>query len=216
VSVEIDVPAAPDPEEVLDFWFADATCSPEAARRRVELWFQASVTFDRQIAERFGHLPDAAAGGALDAWKAEPRSALALVVVLDQFPRNAFRGTPRAFAFDGSARAVALAALEAGFAERLHPLEAAFFGLPLEHAEDLPLQHRCVAHYEWLRDRVPESFRELFGEFVDYGRRHRDVIERFGRFPHRNAMFGRESTAEERDYLDAGGEKFDGLPPKTS
>jgi uncharacterized protein (DUF924 family) len=139
-----------------------------------------------------------------------------LVVVLDQFPRNAFRGTPRAFAFDGVARAVARAALDADFAECLHPLEAAFFGLPLEHAEDLALQHRCVAHYERLRDRVPESFRELFAEFVDYGCRHRDVIQRFGRFPHRNRALGRESTAEERDYLDGGGETFAALPPKTS
>jgi uncharacterized protein (DUF924 family) len=194
--------------EVLAFWFADALESVEAARARSNVWFSNDPQFDAEIARRFGDLPTQAAAGHLDAWTHCAESALARVIVLDQFPRNLFRGDPRAFAFDALALAGSLGALESGFSTRLHPLQTVFVLLPLEHAEDLAIQQHCVALFEELRDRAPTGSEPLFDGYVNYARRHRDVIERFGRFPHRNAVLGRTSTPAERTYLESGGERF--------
>jgi uncharacterized protein (DUF924 family) len=197
-----------DPEQILSFWFANALDSPEAATEQGRLWFEQSGTFDEDIRKRFGDLPERAARGEFETWRSAPRSALALVLLLDQFPRNLFRDSPRAFEFDAKACDVALGAIAAGFDEKVHPLEAVFLYLPFEHAEDLELQHRSVALFEKLCLRAPEPMKSQFEEFADYARRHRDVIRRFGRFPHRNALLGRESTGEEADYLASGGEMF--------
>lgn len=197
-----------DPEEILKFWFDDALNSPEAAAARGKSWFGRNDKFDEEIKKRFGDLPVRAARGEFESWRSEPRSALALVIVLDQFPRNLFRNIPRAFEFDAKAREVALGAISAGFDERLRPLEAVFLYLPLEHAEDLDLQNRSVQLFEKLRLRAPAFMQSQFQEFADYARRHRDIILRFGRFPHRDAMLGRESTPGELEYLASGGETF--------
>jgi uncharacterized protein (DUF924 family) len=202
--------SAPQPEAILSFWFADAVDSAAAAKARGKLWFGRSDVFDAEIERRFGALPERAARGELDDWRSAPRSALALVLSLDQLPRNLFRGSPRAFEFDAKARAVALAALAAGFDLKLQPIEAAFFYFPFEHAEDLDLQDKSAHLFEKLCERAPADGKPQFEEFVDYARRHREVIRRFGRFPHRNALLGRESTAAETAYLAAGGERFSG------
>ncbi|WP_338089144.1 DUF924 family protein [Nannocystis pusilla] len=140
-----------------------------------------------------------AASGALDGWGAAPRGALALVILLDQFPRNMFRGTPEAFASDAKAREVANAALDAGHEHALTQEERLFLYLPLEHSEELADQERCVELMRAL-DETPM--------WLDYAVRHRDVIARFGRFPHRNAVLGRESTAEECEFLMQPGSSF--------
>jgi uncharacterized protein (DUF924 family) len=178
--------------DVLDFWFADTNAAH---------WFAADAAFDAQIRERFGSAADAAANGRLDGWAASPSGWLALLILLDQFPRNLHRGDSRAWAQDASAQRVALSGIARGDDRRLPPLQRMFAYLPLEHAEDKALQQQSVALFEALCAEVPPPQRERFEEFLDYARRHRDVIARFGRFPHRNAVLDRTSTPEEMVYL---------------
>ncbi len=197
-----------DPEKLLEFWFADAAFSPGRASARSDMWFSSSPVLDRECRMRYGALLEAAGRGELDAWRAKPRPALALVVLLDQIPRNIFRGSARMFAFDGRALERAVAACDAGFATQLHPIEAAFLYLPCEHAEDLAMQDRAVDGLQTLAARADPGFQEILYGFVDYARRHREVIRRFGRFPHRNAVLGRTTTLDEQAYLRGGGETF--------
>jgi uncharacterized protein (DUF924 family) len=196
------------PAEILEFWFGDALVSADLAKTRAKLWFSRNDEFDREIERRFGLLPESAAHGELDAWREDASSALALVLVLDQFPRNLFRKSPRAFAFDSLAREVALEAISRKFDEALPPLQASFLYLPLEHAEDIELQERSVQLFERLFARAPADLHDLFGSFADYARRHRDIVRRFGRFAHRNDVLGRPSTPEEAAYLESGGDRF--------
>jgi uncharacterized protein (DUF924 family) len=177
-----DLPATP--HDVLRFW-------QDAGPQR---WFKRDATFDAQFRERFLASHEAAAAGALDHWLASAEGALALVLLLDQFPRNAFRGTPRMYASDPKARAAADVAIRAGF-DRTVPQELRqFFYLPFMHSEQLQDLERCVA----LNGPVG-------GEPLRYARHHRDIVARFGRFPHRNAVLGRASTPEEERFLQEGG-----------
>ena len=179
-----------DPREVLDFWF-----SPEVE----ENWFQPSAPLDAEITERFGALLKEAVKGGLAEWEAIADGALALVILLDQFPRNMFRDSPRAFASDGLALGVAGRAIEQGH-DLAVPIERrVFFYLPLEHSEAVEDQNRCCALTAERCD---------VGSYLDYAERHRAVIERFGRFPHRNAVLGRQSTQEEIEYLEGRDEPF--------
>jgi uncharacterized protein (DUF924 family) len=200
--------ATTKPNEILEFWFGDALASPEQVGPRSELWFRQNHEFDRQIQQRFGSLPERAARGELDEWRGEAFSALALVLVLDQFPRNLYRRSARAFEFDPLAREIALESIAGGFDEALHPLQALFLYLPLEHAEDLDLQERSVQLFGQLATRAPAALRPRFEQFTSYARRHRDVIHRFGRFPHRNELLDRQPTSEEVAYLESGGDTF--------
>jgi uncharacterized protein (DUF924 family) len=184
-----DPAAGPDDPRLaalLDFWF-DPASRPH--------WFDSTPAFDAQLHEHFGALYEVAAGGGLTGWRADGRGCLGLVLLLDQLPRNVFRDTPRAFATDAQARAVTRHALEMGFDQQLDEAQRLFLYLPLEHSEDLGDQDRSVA---------------LIGQLTsepmwkDYADKHRAVIARFGRFPHRNAVLGRESTPEERAFLQDG------------
>ena len=197
-------------EEVLEFWFGDDLDSPRAIAGRGALWFGSDPKFDEEIRRRFGSLPERAAESEFDAWTNQPRSALALVLSLDQFPRNLFRGSAQAFLYDTRACSIALASIESGFDQMLHPIETLFLYLPLEHAENLDPQNRCVALMEKLASRAPTQLSQAFAGFSDYARRHRDIIQRFGRFPYRNKALGRTSSPEEVAYLAAGGETFAG------
>jgi steroid delta-isomerase-like uncharacterized protein len=199
-----------EPEALLAFWFGADLASPAAVGERVRAWFEGGPAVDRELRARFADLPERAASGALDAWATSPHPALARVIALDQLPRNLHRGSARAFAYDGVALEAAEAALAAGFDRALHPLEAGFLYLPFEHAERLDAQQRAVALFEALEARAAPALRTTLAEWADYARRHREVIERFGRFPHRNAALGRVPTAAERAWLAAGGERFGG------
>jgi uncharacterized protein (DUF924 family) len=168
--------------DVLDFWF-----SPESEKR----WFQSTPDFDRTITERFGALHGEAHAGRLDGWAQTAPGALALILLLDQFPRNMFRGTPRAFESDAKALAIARSALERGQDRERPVAERPFFYLPLEHSEDLADQEDCVRLNDTLR----------YEDYLDYAIQHRDIIARFGRFPHRNHILGRANTAEEAEFL---------------
>lgn len=186
--------------EVLDFWFG-APASPERGRPR-KPWFEKSDAFDAEIRVRFGATQAAAAAGALDHWRRTPLAALALVVALDQFPRNLFRGDARAFASDAKALDVARELIDRGFDAAMVPVERCFAYLPFEHAEDLAMQRRAIALFARLgSDRWGESTQ-------DYARRHYNVIARFGRFPHRNAALGRASTPAEAEFLAQPGSGF--------
>ena len=198
-------------DEVVRFWFGAATASIEAAQARAKVWFKADPAFDEELTRRFGGLPQRARAGELDPWAGAPESALARILVLDQLPRNLFRGTPDAFAFDPLAAAAASEAIEHGFDAQLHPLMASFVYLPFEHAESAELQDRAVDCFEALQARAPQGLEAMFASFTDYAHRHRVLIERFGRFPHRNAILGRPSTADEIAHLASGAERF-GVP----
>ncbi len=190
-----------NPADVLDFWFG-APGSAEYGRLRKH-WFEKNPAFDEAIRQRFLPTLEAAAAGQLDGWANQPESLLALIVLLDQFPRNLFRNTPRAFATDARALALAQQAVTQGFDAHLMPVARAFIYLPFEHSEDLALQDRAVALFTALAGNGAE-----FASYLDYAERHRKVIRRFGRFPHRNAILGRASTAAEIEYLSQPGAGF--------
>lgn len=184
---------------VLDFWFA-----PENQPR----WFSGDESFDRQIRARYAADVETAAHGGFRDWADTPTGWLALLILLDQFPRNLYRGDPRAWAQDVGAQRLALSGVAEGFDRQLPSLQRVFAYLPLEHAENMGLQDRSVVLFEALCNDVPPLERPRYADFLDYARRHRDVIARFGRFPHRNAVLGRDSTDAEMAYLARPGAGF--------
>lgn len=195
-------------QSILHYWFGDQADDARAAAQQAGIWWGKSDRVDSEISVRFEDLVKQAASGQLDAWKQTPQGRLALILLLDQFPRNMYRSTPQAFAFDAQARALTLEGLKAGDDQMLRPIERVFFYLPLEHSEDLALQHRCVELYERLAASLPDVTRKSFDGFTDFARKHRDIIERFGRFPHRNDILGRESSGEETAFLATPGSSF--------
>jgi uncharacterized protein (DUF924 family) len=196
-----------DPGPVLDFWFGAGDAAAILERNGVR-WWRADPAFDAEIRGRFGTLRERAIAGALDSWRATPRGTLALILLIDQFSRNLYRGDARAFAHDALARSWTHALLARGADRELAPVERVFCYLPLEHAEDSRTQERSVALFAALCDDVPTDLRSAFENFLDFARKHRDVIERFGRFPGRNAALGRVSTPEEREFLKQPGAAF--------
>jgi uncharacterized protein (DUF924 family) len=174
----------PKPEQVTAFW---RTAGPKT-------WFRKDAAFDREIATRFLAAHEAAAAGRLSDWEATPEGAFALLLLLDQFPRNMFRGGARAYASDPLARAVAERAIAHGFDAAAADAERIFFYLPFMHSEDPADQERSLA-----------LARQADGDSEKYARIHADIIARFGRFPHRNAVLGRTTTPQEQAFLDAGG-----------
>jgi uncharacterized protein (DUF924 family) len=172
------------PEDVLAFW---REAGPDK-------WFKKDDALDAAIRERFLATYEAAAAGKLSAWESTAEGALALAIVLDQFPRNMFRGEARIYAADALARAVANRALKRGYDQDVPQAERGFFFLPFMHSEDLVDQDRCV-----------ELYRAADSDDLKWAIQHRDIVRRFGRFPHRNAMLGRATTPEEQTFLDGGG-----------
>lgn len=194
-----------DAAALLDFWFDDALESPAAARRRVAIWFGHHPAFDAALIERFGDWPARARRGEFAHWRTTPRGTLALLVALDQLPRNVHRGSPLAYAGDDAALALASEAVAADLPAGLNPIEVPFFYLPFEHAEQVAIQHRCIAGYERELARAAADYAWLFRECLREAHNHCELIVRFGRFPHRNAILARASTPEELAYLADGG-----------
>ena len=188
----------PSAAEVLLFWFGP----PGERGKRQKRWFVKSAPFDREIRERFLPLYEAAAAGKLAHLRATAADSLALIVLLDQFPRNMFRGTPRAFATDPLALESARHAVAQGFDRSMLPVERMFVYLPFEHSEALADQLKSCELTKPL-DAYPET-----DDVYRYAVAHRDIIRRFGRFPHRNAILGRASTPEELDFLKGPGSSF--------
>lgn len=201
----MDAPVA----DLLEFWFgADRGDDVAVAERQRQLWWAKDDAVDADIRRRFEPLLQRVSSGALDAWQGEPRGALAFVLLTDQLPRNIYRGTPRAFDFDGIARSATHAMLARGDDVRLAPIERVFAYLPLEHSEARADQALSVQLFEALAREVPEAMRGTFEGYADYARRHAQIVYRFGRFPHRNAVMRRPSSAEEAAFLRLPGSGF--------
>ena len=194
--------------ELLDYWFGRPGPSGLPPDDRYSLWFGASEGVDAQLHSAFGKLVADAAAGRLDEWAETPEGRLALILLTDQLPRNLFRGRSGAFATDARALELALTGIANGDDGSLAPIKRVFFYLPLEHAEDRAMQDRAVDLFERLERDAPEGGERMFALFTDYARKHRDVIARFGRFPHRNAVLDRESTPEEVAFLAENGPGF--------
>jgi uncharacterized protein (DUF924 family) len=186
-------------EEVLSFWFGSR--DEGASQKRARLWFGGAPEVDREIRERFGADLEAARRGELDAWADSPRGRLALILLLDQFSRNVYRGTPDAFAQDKAAQKLTVEGIELGADADYSPIEKLFFSLPLEHAEDLALQERSVKYAEGWVAHLPAEQKGFADIALREVRSHRDTIVRFGRFPMRNEALGRASTPEEAEYV---------------
>jgi len=196
-------------EQVLEFWFGKCAADGALDRAKQKMWFSDGRNYDAAIRKQFGKLHRRARRGELDAeWAATPRGRIALIVVLDQFSRHIHRGTATAFAQDPAAQRLADAGVEQGADRALVPAQRAFFYLPFEHAEDLQLQRLGARLFERLATEVAPAWRKEYTSFADYSGHHRDIIERFGRFPHRNSILGRESTAEELEFLKQPGSSF--------
>jgi len=191
-----------NPNEILEFWFGTLEEDRhQPVDAQVKMWFQGGESVDKEIRERFSDAIADAAEGVFDHWTESPNSHAALIVLLDQFPRNIFRGTPQAFAHDHLALRYCKLAIERGHDRKVHPLISTFVYLPLEHSESLDDQEKCVELMSRLAEDVHDVARKAYEGFLNYAVQHRDIIVEFGRFPHRNATLGRESTAEELQFL---------------
>lgn len=198
-----DAPWAP----LLDHWFGETRQHPARIASRASWWFGGSGTVDRELGERWEEHAKRAAAGELDDWADDPEGRLALILLLDQLPRHLYRGTPAAFAQDPKAQRLAVDGLVKRMDHGLDPAARAFFYMPLEHAENPRMQALSVAAFSRLALDHPE-LDVLGAQFLPFAEQHREIIDRFGRFPHRNEILGRETTAEEQAFLDQGGETF--------
>ena len=195
-------------DDLLALWFGDNPDDSAVAAEKKELWWGHSPETDEMLRERFSTACLSGAVGILDHWTGSPHGRLALILLLDQIPRAIYRGQPEAFANDADARKVAAQGLASGADRLLRPIERVFFYMPFEHSEELPDQERSVALFRELAAAVPEKDRETFDFFLDFAVRHHAIIARFGRFPHRNTVLGRQSTPEETAFLEQPGSSF--------
>jgi uncharacterized protein (DUF924 family) len=191
------------PEGLLDFWFGPARHDAGAIGQRMAFWFKPGSDDDDAVRERFEAPLREAATGKLTRWQASAAGRLALVLTLDQAPRVIFRRQAAAFMYDGQALSLTLAGIDAGVDESMGLAERAFFYMPLQHSEDPLVQARSVREYEGLVETFPDHADVARG-FLKYAREHAEIIERFGRYPHRNKALGRESTEAERAFLEDG------------
>jgi uncharacterized protein (DUF924 family) len=198
---------------VRDFWFGKLPPSAAELNRRMRFWFgdessQMRQRRDETIRRRFAGLLERAAAGQLAAWADGPRRRLSLIILLDQFPRNIYRGTARAFAYDAQALSLTLSGMQSAADAALAVVERIFFYMPLQHAEGREVQEESVAAYRRLLTEAPGELRAVFEGAVRSAENHRALIEQFGRFPHRNELLGRTSTAAEVEWLRRGGSSF--------
>ena len=197
------------PDTIHAFWFGPADEDDGAIiDRQSALWWKKRAEVDAAMRERFAPLVGRAAAGELDGWLGAARGRLALILLTDQFPRNIWRGHAAAFAFDVLALRWAKEALRLGVDGGLRPIERVFLYLPLEHSEDLADQREAVRLFDVLAASVSPTLRPAFTGYLDYARRHLEIIARFGRFPHRNAALGREARAGEAEFLRQPGSGF--------
>lgn len=196
-------------DALLDFWFGGYADDADRLKLLKQLWFKATPDQDAEIRARFGTLAAAAARGELDAWAGTPRGRLALILLLDQLPRSLHRGGRDAFACDARALELCLEGLRLGLDAALAPLERVFFCMPLQHAESTVIQALSVETFRRLSETEAEKpIASMLENAADSALEHREIVDRFGRFPHRNRALGRETTAAEREFLASGGSSF--------
>jgi uncharacterized protein (DUF924 family) len=188
-------------DEILSFWFKEHALSAPQIDRRMDIWFGEDPVFDHEIEKAFAGDVENACGGKLDHWAAEPRGRLALIILIDQFRRNIHRNTAKAFSMDK----LALKLCVEGAMERkdkgLTPIQKVFFYMPLQHAESRKVQAKSVELFNKLAESVSPTYQATFLTVAQFAELHKDIIDQFGRFPHRNALLGRENTPEEDEYL---------------
>jgi uncharacterized protein (DUF924 family) len=195
-----DVVSSQVARQVLDYWFTEYA-SGNLAEKQDKRWFLGGDQVDREIGQRFGHRVELALAGGFKDWESEPESRLALIILLDQFTRNIFRGTTRAFSGDSRAVKLARRGQTSGIFDDLPLIQQVFALMPLEHSELLSDQALCVQGMTHLHELAPDEDKPRFQSFMDYALEHKGIIERFGRFPHRNAVLSRVSTDNERRFL---------------
>lgn len=193
---------------VIEFWLGNQPLGPDSLDERRQLWYGADASIDALLKKRFGGLVDTALAGGCRDWEQQALPRLALIIVLDQFTRNIYRGRAQAFAGDARAVHLALDAIDTGMDGEVGLIERSFFYLPLQHAEELAVQERSVEVSERHDAACAAAFENFVGQSVEYAREHRDIVARFGRFPHRNKALGRHSTATEKNYLADGAPDF--------
>jgi len=196
------------PDEVLEFWFADALESPQATQARSSFWFGNDATTDSLIWELYADTVTDAAAGHYDDWLQTARGRLALIIVLDQFPRNIFRGTAEVYRYDPVVMTLAQAGVALGQLAGLAVPEQAFFLMPYQHSEDLDVQRSGVALMQAMVSEAPPEWQAAARNFSEFAVKHMDIVESYGRFPHRNKVLGRHSTEDEARFLREGGETF--------
>jgi uncharacterized protein (DUF924 family) len=198
--------------QVRDFWFGKLPMNAQTLKQHVRLWFpedasdEALQQRDAIIRARFGELVERAAKGELASWADSPRRCLSLIILLDQFPRSIYRGTAQAFAYDEQALGLTLKAMQSAADGALDVVERMFFYMPLQHSEAQDVQDESVAGYRRLLTEAPEELRDVFAAALKSAEDHRSIIERFGRFPHRNRVLERTNTPQEEAWLRSGGE----------
>ncbi|VVN17693.1 hypothetical protein PS662_04188 [Pseudomonas fluorescens] len=195
-------------QPLLDWWFGSFQTPNEIAAEQGTLWFGKRDSQDLEAQTRFGDWVEQALAGGLTEWAQRPDGWLALVLLLDQLPRMIFRETPKSFSGDLRAQALVAQGIAADFDRQLQPIQRVFIYLVFEHCENLAVQNEAVSRYIDLVAQQPEGERKLFTDYLSYAEKHQQVIARFGRFPHRNAVLGRESTAEELAFLSTPGSRF--------
>ncbi len=188
-------------DAILTFWFREQVLSAPQIDRRMDVWFGEDSVFDHEIKKEFADDVEKASAGKLDHWADEPRGRLALIILLDQFRRNIYRGTLDAFALDKMALKLCVEGAMAKKDKGLTPIQQVFFYMPLQHAESKKVQAKSVAIFRRLAEAVSPTYRETFETVATFAELHHDIIEQFGRFPHRNKLLGRENTPEEDEYL---------------
>jgi uncharacterized protein (DUF924 family) len=199
--------------DILEFWFGAGPIDPARLKERSAFWFggdgpEAAAARDDLIRAELEPMLERAARGEFAAWAASPKRRLALILLFDQVPRNIYRGTAAAFAFDREALALGIEGLQLAADAALEPIERLFFYMPLEHAESMEAQDTAVASLDRLATEAPPELRSYFEYTAKFAREHREIIARFGRFPHRNAVLDRQNTPAEAEWLAAGGATF--------
>ena len=192
----------------MGFWLGPACESPETAAARRDWWYKGGAPVDAEIRARFGPLVPQARGGALLDWQESAEGALALILLLDQFTRNLYRATPAAYSGDALAFEIVTRTIDRGLDAALHPVPRIWLYHPFHHSEDIAEQDRGLSLLEALRQSAPEAWHPYIARSIEGWTRHRDIVARFHRFPHRNTVLGRASTAEERDFLAEDGNHF--------
>lgn len=198
----------PKIDSIITFWISDNPDSAQAIKPKTDMWFKATPEHDQLIRDTHGDDIERAARGEYQHFEESPRGRVALIILFDQMPRNVYRSTAKAFATDHLSLVQSRHLVDSGEHLELHPIERTFAYMPLEHAEDRMMQALCVECFTRLAADAPGEHEEMFNSYIRFAEHHREIVDQFGRFPHRNKTLGRESTAEEIAFLAEGGSNF--------
>ena len=188
-------------ESILKFWFGDINSDGTVDAEKSKRWFKKDEIFDKSIERVYGSYLDTAGMGGLDRWANDPQAMTALIVMLDQFPRNIYRGLEKSFIYDKKALALANLAVDKNYYKEVPAVFAYFQTMPFMHSEDIKMQDKAIKQFEWLIENTEGDTKKMMEMALEFSHKHRVIIEKFGRFPHRNAALYRESTAEEVEFL---------------